>query len=205
MFSNILPDANMHGLDWHPGGIKLTTHALELCAFKHGARLLDVGCGLGQSVSLLREHGFVAYGLDRQIFNMQEKFHGYSHSHICATAMQTPFKDASFDGIVCECVLSLMPCIDLALKEFWRISTGSATLLLSDIYSKNQQGTAGSLNQEALEKYFSDHKWKIRYFEDHTHTLKNYLAQLAWHDVCLPKLATRDYAYGLWIATKDQA
>jgi arsenite methyltransferase len=46
-----------------PGGFALTKRAIEYCGFGKGARLLDVGCGLGATVEyLVDQHDFDVNG-----------------------------------------------------------------------------------------------------------------------------------------------
>ncbi len=191
---------------WHPGGIALTMRALELAQNMHilpqEGRFLDVGCGKGQSVALLRAQGFEAYGIDKDIAYLN------ATEYLCATATALPFCTQSFHAIMCECVLSLLPIRTQALQEFWRIGAHTpmpTLLLLSDIYSKknshNQDDTF--FTQQKLKAELHATGWKLHYFEDHSSSLKAYAAQLAWHNVCLQNLTQKDIGYGLWIARKE--
>ncbi len=205
----MLFDMPLHALDScrRPGGLDLTARALELAKqiqpLAQGARMLDVGCGAGHTIRFLQEQGFEAYGIDTDTL---------TQPHACASATHLPFQDATFQAIVCECVLSVVPHAPTALKEFWRVSatdSSKALLLLSDVFSTNE-ASAKSQNlpeepftQKQLELYLRHAGWHIQHFEDHSHSLKAFAAQLAWHGLCLPKLGQGCYGYGLWIATKD--
>ena len=49
-----------------PGGFTITDRALEFCSFKKGAKLLDVGCGLGATVRRgTDEYGLDVYGIEK--------------------------------------------------------------------------------------------------------------------------------------------
>ena len=49
---------------FRPGEFTLTDEAVKLCGFKKGAKLLDIGCGKGQTVEHLNNNGFDACGID---------------------------------------------------------------------------------------------------------------------------------------------
>ncbi len=206
---------------WHPGGLALTARALHmaqrLMPLRVGAKLLDVGCGHGKSTAFLREQGFHAYGLD---------YNTHSQAHVLATATRLPFATASFQGILCECVLSIIEDKTMALQEFYRVtcapaisgtpSTSGTLLMLSDMYCSMPQAQENTLSKAQLEDLLQECGWKVQYFEDHSHTLKAFAAQLAWHNAChtLPQQRQQEqqgqqeqkgrYGYGLWIATKEK-
>ena len=100
------------GGTWRPGGTELTRHGLDLCAFAQGSKILDVGCGQGASLAVLRNRGLNGTGLDKEC-SLVEPF-----PFVRADAQDPPFADGSFDGILCECVLSLLPDAERALRRF---------------------------------------------------------------------------------------
>jgi ADP-ribose pyrophosphatase YjhB (NUDIX family)/ubiquinone/menaquinone biosynthesis C-methylase UbiE len=73
-----------------------------------GARILDVGCGVGRDVGHLQELGFDAMGVDRSSGMLAE-----AQGHIAAPLVQAdmrhlPFADGSFDALwVCASLLHL--------------------------------------------------------------------------------------------------
>ncbi len=191
---------------WHPGGLTLTQYALA-CAQKISflsseSRFLDVGCGKGQSTLFLREQGFEVYGLDKTVTESEHK------ANVCATADALPFKDQTFNAILCECVLCLMSQTTKTLQEFHRVGSSTprpALLLLHDMYSKIQVHSQKNaiFTQAELEAHLQASGWKVEYFEDHSHSLKAYAAQLAWYGACSLDFTRASYGYGLWIASKQ--
>lgn len=218
------------GDTWRPGGTALTLHALELCAFAPGSDILDVGCGQGASLALLRSLDLNGTGLDRER-TLEEDF-----PFVQADAENPPFPDASFDGILCECVLSLLPDAGAALERFARILRPEGRLVLSDLYVRSESSTAagpppgssclaGARTRQELEALLEQSGLALLHFENHTASLKELAARLLWYgdeSLCTLLRGKSDakgdkrltgscacdslrpgrarYGYGLWIA-----
>ena len=69
-------------------------------------RVLDVACGLGGQLALLRQGEWEAWGLDASIAlvrHCRQEFAGQGEAPlVCATAEALPFQSDSFDRIVCQ-------------------------------------------------------------------------------------------------------
>lgn len=114
-----------------PGGLKVTDKAVKLCEFSVGDTLLDVGCGVGASVAFLQEQGFKAIGMDSSLTLLHE-----AHSHgpaVAGDAQALPFASDSFQGILCECVVSLLPQAEVFFQEARRVLVDGGWLVISDI------------------------------------------------------------------------
>lgn len=124
-----------------PGGVELTGHAVEFCSFPAGSRLLDVGCGEGATVGFLRErYRLDAFGADissRLVADGKSRFEELPL--LLARAESLPCGDCSLDGILCECVLSILPEPEKALREFHRALVPGGKLILSDIYLRGER------------------------------------------------------------------
>lgn len=114
-----------------PGGLELTARGLALCGFKSGDTLLDLGCGPGASLGLLGSSGFRALGLDLSPAMAAEA--SAKGAVVRADAARLPLADASLDGIVCECVLSLASDKAAVLEQCARALKPGGRLVLSDI------------------------------------------------------------------------
>ncbi len=86
-------------------------------------RVLDVGCGFGQQMMLLRERGWDAWGLDASLDLAR-----YSSTRfpdraptVCAIAESLPFADGSFDRVVCQGSLDHFAQPEAFLREVSRI------------------------------------------------------------------------------------
>ncbi len=108
-----------------PGGFEITDRAIELCAFRAGASILDCGCGEGATVDYLNSRGFHAVGIDKD----------GGAGVIKAAAEKLPFEDGSFEGVFFECSLSKMEAPDRALAEAARVLRSEGRIAVSDFYA----------------------------------------------------------------------
>ena len=125
-----------------PGGFALTGRAVEFCNPPIGAKVLDVGCGIGATAAWLEEnHGLEAVGVDLSPAMLAEgRFERPSSVLVSGRAEGLPFKDHSFDLIFCECVLSLLDDRKPALAEFFRVLKPGARLVVADLYARRAEG-----------------------------------------------------------------
>jgi len=121
-----------------PGGIELTRELLHFCQFEPGAPVLDIGCGPGHSLNMLAcEFDLRPTGIDPS-FAMLAKANKLAPMATLFEGVATnlPCEGASFDGVLCECVLSLTTSMEQSLSEMHRVLKPGGRLLLSDIYCK---------------------------------------------------------------------
>ncbi len=142
-----LPSTNLYesgmmkeitGATLRPGGIALTKRALEFCEFAPGSTILDIGCGSGETIKLLRDCGFQSYGLDKTCSSLLNLPHeGF---YLNADGQDVPLHDGSMDGIIIECALSVIEHPMNALAEVNRLLKPGGLLILSDLYARNPLG-----------------------------------------------------------------
>ena len=123
----------------HPGGLVLTKRVVEYCAFTLGAKVVDVGCGTGTTVEYLRDIcGLQAVGVDLSEARLEQ---GRERSAglplIQGAGEQLPFADASVDGAIAECSLSVMQHARRVVVEINRILIDGGKLGITDLYVKN--------------------------------------------------------------------
>lgn len=97
----------------------------KLCRLLDFKTVLDVGCGPGQSVHWLLEHGYDTKGCDISRYvvdNPVPELHDKNVLH-CAPASDLPFADNSFDVVFCTDVMEHIPeeNIDTSIREMARV------------------------------------------------------------------------------------
>lgn len=170
----------------HPGGLSLTEHALGLCGFTPGGLVLDLGCGPGATLACLRSRGYRGIGLDRSAPMLAEaRRHGPC---LQADGFRLPLRDGSLDGIVSECVFSLMDDKGAVLRECFRALRSGGRVLVSDL-TVPDEGPAmpaplpcarGAVSRTVLRGLFKQAGFRIRIEQDHTRHLRDLAARIVW-------------------------
>ncbi len=168
-----------------PGGLALTERAADFCAFPENAAIVDIGCGFGTTLNHLRDrHGFRVCGID--ISDRLSECRG--QPVVQASADSLPFGAGVFEGVFCECVLSLLPSPLNALNEMHRVLCPGGYLVLSDVYLKNP-GTpsfplyscvSGAAAKSERIMQVSDCGFELLVWEDHSGYLKEMAARIVW-------------------------
>lgn len=180
------------GLTIRPGGLSVLETALERYPFPPGARVLDVGCGLGASVAYLRRHNAVrAVGVDLSRTLLREGGRSFPSLPLAqARAEFLPVAENSCDGLVCECVLSLASGPANALSEFHRVLVSGGRLILSDIYRRNPSSDgsqlpcrsclSGAAERTRILGWLADAGFSVLLWEDHSRLLAELAAELVF-------------------------
>jgi ubiquinone/menaquinone biosynthesis C-methylase UbiE len=140
---------------FHPGGWELTKQAAELCGFKTGDRILDIGCGEGVTMSRLRDElGIKPIGCDRdENILKRAKERDPSLKLRTTDGVMLDFPSKYFDGAILECSFSLMTRHDELLHELWCILKDGGSFAISDLYIINpDMDRAGEVYYEARRK-----------------------------------------------------
>lgn len=151
-----------------PGGLELTRRGIELCGWGPGDKVLDVGCGPGESLGLMRDLGLAACGLDKSEILLQEA--ARRGPMFLGEADALPFADGGLDGIAAECVLSLLPDKAAALKEMRRALKPGGRLLLSDLFLKKESG-GGAETLPHLQEMLARAGFKVLHSLDESQSL----------------------------------
>ena len=137
---------------FHPGGEDLTREAARAAGWKAGDRILDVGCGDGASMRLLRDElGVKPVGCDRDkaILARAKELDG-SLQLRQTDGLCLDFPSLYFDGALLECSFSLMNRHDELLHELYCILKPGASIAITDLYCINPDADrAGEVYYEA--------------------------------------------------------
>ena len=122
---------------------------------KKGARLLEIGSGLGHLVGQL-EDSFETYGMDVNYWAVEQSKSIVSESALqAASAQELPYKDNSFNVVIIKHIVEHLPDPKKAVAEIGRVTETGGTLILA------------TPNLDSLLKPWKGEKW-IGY-QDPTH------------------------------------
>lgn len=169
----------------HPGGIDLTLHAVGLAGLHRESRVLDIGCGSGATVMLLRSHELDAIGIDPSFTPTSDIVDLYCER---ASADNLPFTAEWFDAVLAECSLSVMSDPVGVLQECARVLRVGGKIILCDVYARSPEkigavrsldpkSVSGVLVREELEQWLRHCGFEVTCFEDHSKALREAMAQ----------------------------
>jgi arsenite methyltransferase len=168
-----------------PGGAALLARAVALAGLAPGARVLDVGCGTGRSVELLRRRfGLAAVGVDQAAGAAYLAGPGTGGSpQVRARGERLPVADGAVDAVLLECVLSVAADREGLLAECARVLAPGGRLLLADLYARDgaDPGPRGPgcgatfLPREALAGLVARQGLEVASCEDRSEVLREYL------------------------------
>ena len=118
----------------------MTDRGLQLAGLKEGSRILDIGCGEGNTIAYLTEEkGMQAEGIDINLAAIAAAKE--QHPGINAAFGDGEFLDSymsfTFDGVLMESSLSLINMPDEALHEAYCVLKKGGKLIISDLYEKD--------------------------------------------------------------------
>ena len=122
-----------------PGGFDITDRALEIANFKTGSRILDMGCGEGDTVNHLNEMGLKAEGIDINLAKIDAAKKKYPDINVKFGdgGFLDDYMSYTFDGVMMECSLSVLPQPDEALHEAYCVLKKGGRLIITDLYEKD--------------------------------------------------------------------
>jgi len=179
----------------HPGNLTLTKHCLELSQIPGRARILDIGCGCGQTVQFLRDVKFKSFGIDANLEKLKSIIID-ENVYSMANWFFIPTCSNCFEAVFAECTFSMINALDIHLSEIYRVLRSNGKLVFHGLYSRNDDlnswlkniGDDCSLkhirNQQQLVTEVQKAGFKLQFWEDQSQVLKNkekYLNNLCWN------------------------
>lgn len=117
-----------------------------------GARILDVGCGVGRDVGHFQQLGFEAIGIDRSAGMLAEARRRVASPFVQADVRCLPFADSSFDALwVCASLMHLPKADAPTVLEECRRVVGHGHILLA---LKRGQGERWVVNSHGSQPRF---------------------------------------------------
>ena len=173
-----------------PGGLALTERALAVCGLPAGARALDIGCGMGETLKhLVLAHRFSAAGCDLSLRWLQEGRRQLPLLPLVqARAECLPISGESVDVILAECILSVTGHQEQVLLECYRVLREGGFFVVSDLYTRNPdpgfpqvaQGGCfdGLCSRAQIVETLNAKGFRMVLWEDHSAALKHLAVQL---------------------------
>lgn len=178
-------------LHQHPGGLVLTKRVIDYCAFPAEAKVVDVGCGAGITVEYLRDcYGLEAYGVDLSEPRLaQGRNRSAGLPLIKGAGERLPFADASVDGAIAECSLSVMPNAAGVVSEVSRILVDGGKLGITDLYIRNPGDPSAACllprDGRNLASLLKENGFRIIIWVDQSVFLQGFVARyIMEHDSC---------------------
>jgi ubiquinone/menaquinone biosynthesis C-methylase UbiE len=145
-----------------PGEFRITKKAIDSWKLPKGAAVLDIGCGLGDTMEYLeKEYGYTCTGIDLSMERIKEAKARNSELNISYGDGEflDGFSSFSFDGVTMECVLSVINMPDEALHEAFCVLKKGGKLFVSDLYIKDpEEGFVKALKIETERQSRKPHK-----------------------------------------------
>ena len=118
------------GVTKHMGGRRATDELFEMCDIGSDSLVLEVGCGVGVTTSiLLSSVGCRVAALDRKLMMLsrardrtRREGGGARAMFVCAEAEHLPFREGVFDVVISESVTTFAPDRAKAVEDYARVT-----------------------------------------------------------------------------------
>jgi ubiquinone/menaquinone biosynthesis C-methylase UbiE len=134
-----------------------------------GAKLLDVGCGPGETAAKLMQRGYEVWGVDiaqPMIRHAQERC-GAERFRV-GDIEQIPFPDSTFEGVLCLGVIEYLDADGAALREIARVLKPGGTAVIATpsatcpLYQMDRVGVVVQPLYDFLKYRLRGRPWPVR-------------------------------------------
>ena len=156
----------------HPGGFELTKEIVRTKNITSDSRILDIGCGTGQTAAYLAsEYSAVVTGIDRHPIMVEKAKKRMKKEHLPVEILQcsienVPLQNDTFDFALAESVLAFVD-KPTALNEIFRLLKDGGQLIAIE-FTINKPLDAATINEikqfYGFESLLMEQDW-IRYFK----------------------------------------
>ncbi len=162
--------------EWlRPGDGAIVRELFERSGLRLGAKVLDVGCGAGESLAWLERHGYSGIGVDRDERTLAIAASRVKSALFHGDGARLPFADGCLDAVLSECSLSQMADRPAALGEWCRVLRPGGRLLLADVDWPVDDGRDG-LREDVEAAGFA-----VLVDEDRSDVLVGFVARFIFH------------------------
>lgn len=108
-------------------------HSIALLRPQPGERILDAGCGTGRNLEVLASAGASPFGLDFSAGMLSVARRRAPGVPVLQADLQQPlpFRNATFDAVLCALIGEHLPRLDLTFREFHRVLKPGARLVFT--------------------------------------------------------------------------
>jgi arsenite methyltransferase len=170
-----------------PGGITITSHALDYCQLSLNAWVIDIACGTGATVEWLGKHGYGrVFGVDASIKMLRDGLKRSKQLSVLQTeSLYLPFINDRIELALMECGFSLITDKDQVLKEVFRVLQPHGYLIISDLFSHNAQDHyeiehsdrigcfKGAISKDEIYELLESNHFEVIVWEDHSKQLRD--------------------------------
>jgi ubiquinone/menaquinone biosynthesis C-methylase UbiE len=122
-----------------PGGLELIAYAVRKAGLQEDSRILDIGCGEGETMAMLKERfNIQCSGIDKSaelVRRGRARCPGMDIREGEADFLEFPVR--SFDGVLLECVLSVAEMQTEVIHEAYCVLTDGGKLIISDLFVRD--------------------------------------------------------------------
>ena len=160
-----------------PGEFRITKEAIEFCNFPKGSKILDIGCGEGDSSDFLSKNyelKVTGVDLDPEIIKKAKTRYPDLEFKEGDGEFLDGFDSRSFDGVMMECVLSQINLPIEAVHEAYCVLKVGGKLILNGLYHKEPSPETLEELKNVVDAHQEKHKAGLLTDEEKEHSPSKY-------------------------------